>query len=95
MPPKKTAINGCGRIGRLALRLAWARSEELEIVHVNKNFLFYRALQRVASKCTCVLLMIWHLVWHFYLWMAFSSIHMRSGAPDGRFLWFLSRILCS
>ena len=30
----KTAINGCGRIGRLALRLAWNEAE-FSIVHLN------------------------------------------------------------
>ncbi len=33
--PAKVAINGCGRIGRLALRLAFERPEAFEIVHLN------------------------------------------------------------
>jgi glyceraldehyde 3-phosphate dehydrogenase len=33
--PKNTAINGCGRIGRLALRLAWQQADAFTIVHLN------------------------------------------------------------
>jgi glyceraldehyde 3-phosphate dehydrogenase len=32
---KRTAINGCGRIGRLALRLAWQQADDFTIVHLN------------------------------------------------------------
>lgn len=32
---KNTAINGCGRIGRLALRLAWQQADSFSIVHLN------------------------------------------------------------
>ena len=35
MTPKRVSINGCGRIGRLALRLAWARPDAFTIVHLN------------------------------------------------------------
>lgn len=35
MAPVRVAINGCGRIGRLALRAAFARPDEFEIVHLN------------------------------------------------------------
>ena len=35
MAPIKVAVNGCGRIGRLAIRLAWALPEQFEIVHMN------------------------------------------------------------
>jgi glyceraldehyde 3-phosphate dehydrogenase len=35
MAPTKVAINGCGRIGRLAFRVAFERSDEFEFVHLN------------------------------------------------------------
>ena len=35
MPPVAVAINGCGRIGRLALRLAWERPDALALVGLN------------------------------------------------------------
>jgi len=35
MAPVKVAINGCGRIGRLALRIAWEQPDKFEIVHLN------------------------------------------------------------
>ena len=35
MAPVKVAINGAGRIGRLALRLAWAQPDAFELVHIN------------------------------------------------------------
>lgn len=35
MAPIKVAVNGCGRIGRLALRIAFERPEVFEIVHLN------------------------------------------------------------
>ncbi|KAL6750910.1 glyceraldehyde 3-phosphate dehydrogenase [Haematococcus lacustris] len=33
--PKRIAINGCGRIGRLALRLAWSQADAFTIVKLN------------------------------------------------------------
>lgn len=35
MAPVKVAINGCGRIGRLAFRVAFDRAEAFEFVHLN------------------------------------------------------------
>jgi len=35
MAPVRVAINGCGRIGRLAFRLAFDRPDDFEIVHLN------------------------------------------------------------
>lgn len=35
MAPKNVAVNGCGRIGRLAIRLAWARPDAFSLVHLN------------------------------------------------------------
>lgn len=35
MAPKTAALNGCGRIGRLAFRLAWEKPEALQITHLN------------------------------------------------------------
>lgn len=35
MAPIRVALNGCGRIGRLALRFAWEHPETFELVHLN------------------------------------------------------------
>jgi glyceraldehyde-3-phosphate dehydrogenase/erythrose-4-phosphate dehydrogenase len=35
MAPIKVAINGCGRIGRLAFRAAFDQEDQFEIVHLN------------------------------------------------------------
>lgn len=35
MPPVPIALNGCGRIGRLVLRLAWAHPDTLSLVALN------------------------------------------------------------
>jgi glyceraldehyde 3-phosphate dehydrogenase len=35
MAPVNVAINGLGRIGRLALRIAWAQPERFNITHMN------------------------------------------------------------
>jgi len=35
MAPIKVAINGCGRIGRLAFRAAFDQADQFEIVHLN------------------------------------------------------------
>jgi glyceraldehyde 3-phosphate dehydrogenase len=35
MPPTRFAVNGCGRIGRLVVRLAWERPEALALVSLN------------------------------------------------------------
>ncbi|PNW81397.1 hypothetical protein CHLRE_07g354200v5 [Chlamydomonas reinhardtii] len=35
MAPKKVLLNGCGRIGRLAFRVAWAQQDVFQFVHLN------------------------------------------------------------
>mmetsp|Transcript_11540 Transcript_11540/g.20490 ORF Transcript_11540/g.20490 Transcript_11540/m.20490 type:complete len:347 (-) Transcript_11540:727-1767(-) len=35
MSPTRVAVNGCGRIGRLAIRLLWERPDEFQLVHLN------------------------------------------------------------
>ena len=48
MAPTRFAINGFGRMGRLALRAAWAR-DDLELVHVNE----LRGDARTAAHLLC------------------------------------------
>jgi glyceraldehyde-3-phosphate dehydrogenase/erythrose-4-phosphate dehydrogenase len=52
MAPARVAINGCGRIGRLAFRLAWERPDALQVVALNDITAIEVRSRRAACHCT-------------------------------------------